>query len=106
MTHPMDETRAERPDDVSLLRGFRLQQAARATPVAEILEDPFLREALHDLVLLMEQQVPDMIGSVLLLDADGVTLHHGAAPHLPDEYCRMIDGSRVGPAAGSCGTAA
>jgi signal transduction histidine kinase len=106
MTHPMDETRAARPDDVSLVRGYRLQQAARVTPVAEILDDPFLREALHDLVLLMEQQVPDMIGSVLLLDADGVTLHHGAAPHLPEEYCRLIDGSRVGPVAGSCGTAA
>jgi GAF domain-containing protein len=29
-----------------------------------------------------------------------------AAPSLPDEYRRAIDGLEVGPAAGSCGTAA
>jgi PAS domain S-box-containing protein len=47
-----------------------------------------------------------MRGSVLILDEDGVTLRHGAAPHLPEAYCRLIDGERIGPAAGSCGTAA
>ena len=65
-----------------------------------------LHDALDRLVLLIEQQLPDMRGSVLLVGADGVTLHHGAAPHLPPAYCQMIDGARIGPAAGSCGTAA
>jgi signal transduction histidine kinase len=63
-------------------------------------------EALESLVLLMEEELPTMRGSVLLLDEDGVTLRHGAAPHLPGDYCRMIDGARIGPRAGSCGTAA
>ncbi len=42
--------------------------------------------------------------SILLLD--GVHLRHGAAPSLPQRYVRSIDGVAVGPAVGSCGTAA
>ena len=37
---------------------------------------------------------------------DGIHLRHGAAPDLPPEYCRAIDGAAIGPCAGSCGTAA
>lgn len=69
-------------------------------------DDPFLHHALEHLVLLMEQQAPGMLGSVLVLNAETATLEHCAAPHLPGEYCRTIDGSRIGPIAGSCGTAA
>jgi PAS domain S-box-containing protein len=48
----------------------------------------------------------EMLASVLLLDADGVHLRHGAAPSLPDSYNRAVDGLAIGPSAGSCGTAA
>ena len=65
-----------------------------------------LREALDSLVTLIERVAPGMRGSVLLLDDDGITLRHGAAPNLPIEYCRLIDGLCIGPIAGSCGTAA
>jgi signal transduction histidine kinase len=47
-----------------------------------------------------------MRGSILLLDDDKVSLRHGAAPRLPAEYRKAIDGSQIGPKAGSCGTAA
>jgi PAS domain S-box-containing protein len=66
----------------------------------------WMRASLDALVRLIERVAPGMRGSVLLLDDDGVTLRHGAAPHLPEAYCRLIDGERIGPAAGSCGTAA
>lgn len=79
---------------------------SQAAPATAASDDTFLRRALDDLVLLIEQQVPGMHGSVLLLERDGRTLRHGAAPHLPPEYCRQIDGAAIGPAAGSCGTAA
>ncbi|MDP1534242.1 MAG: ATP-binding protein, partial [Rubrivivax sp.] len=42
----------------------------------------------------------------LLLDDDGLRLRHGAAPSLPEAYNQAIDGGAIGPAAGSCGTAA
>ena len=65
-----------------------------------------LPEVLECLCRFMEQQFPEMLCSVLLLDAEGSILHHGAAPSLPREYCRAIDGCIIGPNVGSCGTAA
>lgn len=46
------------------------------------------------------------MGSVLLVDADGKHLRHLAAPSLPPAYNAAADGLEIGPAAGSCGTAA
>jgi PAS domain S-box-containing protein len=63
-----------------------------------------LAEVFHALVLAIEAQGNGVIGSLLLLE-DGV-LRHGAAPGLPEVYCRAVDGTPVGPCAGSCGTAA
>jgi PAS domain S-box-containing protein len=53
----------------------------------------------------IEKQHPGLLCSILLLDLDGKTLRHGAAPGLPSEYSRLVDGVQVGPRAGSCGTA-
>ena len=44
--------------------------------------------------------------SILLLDADGQHLRHGAGPSLPLAYCQAIDGLTIGQGVGSCGTAA
>ncbi len=65
-----------------------------------------LSEILTALVRLIESQVPDMICTILLLDEDGVRLRNGAAPNLPPGLSDAIDGSSIGPKAGSCGTAA
>lgn len=46
----------------------------------------------------------DTVTSILLLD--GKTLHHGGGPRLQRTYREAIDGSQIGPKAGSCGTAA
>jgi hypothetical protein len=48
----------------------------------------------------------DLLTSVLLLDASGRRLLHGAAPSLPKTFCQAIDGVEIGPEVGSCGTAA
>ncbi len=65
-----------------------------------------LREVLRHIAQLIEQQIPQCWCSFLLLDKNGVTLRHGAAPSLPAEYNHAIDGITIGPYAGSCGTAA
>ena len=44
--------------------------------------------------------------SFLLFDPQEKQLRHGAAPSLASEYCQAIDGIKVGPSVGSCGTAA
>ena len=65
-----------------------------------------LAATLDALLQVVEAQSPEMLTSILLLDADGVHLHHGAAPRLPADYVRAIDGVAIGPEIGSCGTAA
>jgi GAF domain-containing protein len=64
-----------------------------------------LGEILKRLVLLIEAQSPEMLCSVLLLSDDGNHIRHGAAPSLPEEYVKAIDGAPIGPKNGSCGTA-
>lgn len=65
-----------------------------------------LNITLDTLVWLIEKQCPDMQCSILLLDADGTHMRHGASPSLPEEFTRAIDGAAIGSCAGSCGTAA
>jgi PAS domain S-box-containing protein len=65
-----------------------------------------LEHILTALMRVLEAQSPGMLCSVLLLDADGVHLRHGAAPSLPEDYMRAIDGVAIGEGVGSCGTAA
>ena len=55
---------------------------------------------------MIESQSSDMLCSILLLDAGGTHVRHVAAPSLPPEYLKAIDGFAIGPCAGSCGTAA
>jgi hypothetical protein len=47
-----------------------------------------------------------LLTSILLLDDERRRLRHAAGPSLPASYCDAIDGSEIGPNAGSCGTAA
>lgn len=64
-----------------------------------------LPETLAALLRFVEAQSPGMLGSILLLDEDGVHVRHGASPSLPAEFVAAIDGQPIGPCAGSCGTA-
>jgi two-component system, cell cycle sensor histidine kinase and response regulator CckA len=74
-----------------------LERVAKGAPQSELLEA---------IVHLIEAQAEGMLCSILLFDPRRQTLHHGAAPSLPVEYVRAIDGSSIGPTAGSCGAAA
>ncbi|NBN78037.1 EAL domain-containing protein [Microvirga tunisiensis] len=65
-----------------------------------------LSRVLDCLVRLIEDQFDGLLGSILLLDEDGVHMRHGSAPSLPDAYSARIDGMAIGPKVGSCGTAA
>jgi len=66
-----------------------------------------LETVLDVLVRGVEAQSCDgMMCTVLIFDEAAQCLRHGAAPSLPEEYNRQVDGIRVGPRAGSCGTAA
>jgi PAS domain S-box-containing protein len=63
-----------------------------------------LAEILDSLCRLVETQAGDVLASILLVDGDH--LRHGGAPSLPKAYTDAINGTVIGPSAGSCGTAA
>jgi two-component system, cell cycle sensor histidine kinase and response regulator CckA len=65
-----------------------------------------LSDVLDRLMRLNEFRSEGLLASILLLDPEGKRLRHLAGPSLPREYMRAIDGSPIGPRAGSCGTAA
>ena len=65
-----------------------------------------LAEALGELTRAIEKLAPGMLASVLELDPGGEHLSHGAAPGFPGRNRHAIDGTRIGPNVGSCGTAA
>jgi signal transduction histidine kinase/ActR/RegA family two-component response regulator len=53
-----------------------------------------------------EEESPQALCSILLLDSGRQKLLHGAAPSLPAFYNEAINGVRIGEGVGSCGTAA
>ncbi len=87
----------ERDRIAALLTGQTrlLEMIARGMPLPEILES---------LCTLVERHAPGMLCSILVLEEG--RLRHGAAPSLAPEYCAAVDGLAIGPAVGSCGTAA
>jgi PAS domain S-box-containing protein len=87
----------ERKRAESLLAGEKrvLEMVAKGDSLAEILDS---------LCRFVEEQAGGTLASILLLD--GNCLRHGAAPSLPKPYLEAIEGALIGPAAGSCGTAA
>ena len=65
-----------------------------------------LAQTLAAVCRLYEEQHPHSLCTVLVLDEAGTHVHVGAAPSMPDAFNDAIDGEPIGPAAGSCGTAA
>jgi signal transduction histidine kinase/ActR/RegA family two-component response regulator len=74
-----------------------LERIAGGAPLADVLEE---------IVRLVEGQAPGMCCSILLLDREQRCVRYGAAPSLPPEFNRAIEGAPIGPEVGSCGTAA
>ena len=73
-----------------------LERVAAGDPLAEILAD---------IIGMIEKQASDMMCSLLLVDEAQAVIRHGAAPSLPTDFVRYLDGQRIGPTAGSCGAA-
>jgi PAS domain S-box-containing protein len=61
---------------------------------------------LDALCRVVEELFSGLLASILLLDPNGNRLWHGGAPSLPRGYIDAINGVSIGPAVGSCGTAA
>ena len=53
----------------------------------------------------VEEIAPDVVSSLLYVDASGL-LHPLGGPSLPEDYSKALDGVAIGPDIGSCGSAA
>ena len=86
------------------------QRAQRDQLRSHILEllarEAALPTILHEMVRGVEAANPQMLCSILLLDAQRQCLLTGAAPSLPAAFSAAIHGAAIGPSRGSCGTAA
>ncbi len=53
----------------------------------------------------VEEIAPDVVSSLLHIDADGL-IHPLGGPSLPEDYSRALEGVAIGPDIGSCGSSA
>ncbi len=65
-----------------------------------------IESTLHSIVTSFEDNHPKSLCSILLLDETKQHLHHGASGKLPKSFTDIVDGVKIGPSVGSCGTAA
>lgn len=113
------EARNFSPDDVHFLQSIthilataieRKRSEALVYTQSQVLEQVAfgvnLYEIFNNLCVLLEQQLPGAYCSILVVDRDNQRLRGGAAPTLPEEYAKGVDGLMIGECCGSCGTAA
>ena len=60
---------------------------------------------LDDMARIVEARNPGMRCSILLVDPESKRVRVGAGPSLPQAYNAAVEGLRIGPTVGSCGTA-
>jgi PAS domain S-box-containing protein len=99
MTAETAPARAEGGSDALLESQARvLEMIVRARPLPEVLEA---------LCRIVESHASrEVRAAILLVGPEGRRLWTGAAPSLPDAYCRAIDGIEMAPALGTCCAAA
>ena len=91
---------SERKRGEAVLAGQKrvLELLVRGAPLPDVLD------ALCEVIEGQGQQT--LIATVLLVDEDGQRLRSAAGGRAPVAYARAVDGVRIGPCVGSCGTAA
>jgi PAS domain S-box-containing protein len=92
-------------EDITVRHRAEVMSQTEKDLLAMISRSEPLLEVLNRLVLDMEKLMPGSLCSILFLDDEGKRLFNAIAPHLPQEYTRLVDGAAVGSGVGSCGTA-
>ncbi|MFZ6773400.1 bifunctional diguanylate cyclase/phosphodiesterase [Undibacterium sp. SXout7W] len=78
------------------LRAYMLERITGTSSLSQILDDVVLR---------LEQMIPDSLCSILLLDSEGKRIRLGATPSFPAFFSKAINGEKIGEGVGSCGHA-
>ena len=91
--------------DITERKRLERRERARMDILEKMASGMPLPEVLGTIALDIETETEGALCSILLLDADGRHLRHGASPSLPEFYLQVCDGLEIGPGVGSCGTA-
>lgn len=78
----------------------------RRVGVVNTAGSPTLGETLNGMARIVEAKNPGTRCSILLVTPCGEHVSVGAGPSLPQSYNDAVEGLRIGPTVGSCGTAA
>ncbi len=92
--------------DITESKRFRERQQHHNRVLKLLADKSPLQVVLETMVLDVEAMQPGSLCSILLMDAKGQHIHHGAAPSLPAFFTQALDGVAIGMGVGSCGTAA
>jgi len=80
--------------------------AAEKRTLEMIASGASLAEILESLCETIDGQTRNIKSAVMLMDADGMHLRHAAGPRVPKGWIDAITPLKIGPAIGSCGSAA
>ena len=92
--------------DITATRRSEQLRSARAAVLDGVVASRPLPAILDMVARSLEDLMPEMRVSILLLDAHSARLRVGAAPRLPDFYNAAVDGLPIGDGRGACGSAA
>lgn len=92
--------------DINERKHAEMFEQFRSRVLELLIADLTLKDILEAIVTGLEQFNPDMLGCILLIDAEGKHLLTSAAPSLPTFYNVAVDGTQIGLGVGSCGTSA
>lgn len=93
-------------EDITLRKQAEARDRMRSRALERVAKGASLTAIMEEVIRNVEATDREIACSILLLDDSGERLSIGAAPSLPDFYNEAIDGLRIGPGVGSCGTAA
>ncbi|MBI1879989.1 MAG: PAS domain S-box protein [Chloroflexi bacterium] len=80
--------------DITERRQVEILEKDRNQVLEMVSQNKPLKLVLAALIQLVERQYPELLGTILLM-RDG-RVYHGAAPNLPENFTRMIDGLTFG----------
>ncbi|ODP31864.1 EAL domain-containing protein [Pandoraea sp. ISTKB] len=108
VTNPILDTHGKLVNAVVLFTDItqsKIQEVLQHKALAAMVRDAPLVEVLTLVCRELEQIAPEVMASVVRVDAEG-RLRPQAGPSLPAQYHKTIDGVAIGPNVGTCGTAA
>nr|WP_320199139.1 diguanylate cyclase [Agrobacterium sp. rho-13.3]MDX8308657.1 diguanylate cyclase [Agrobacterium sp. rho-13.3] len=92
--------------DITATKRQETLRRSHAALLEMIVQGDPLPIILDAVVNTVESLLDNLCGSIMLLDEKQAVLRNGAAPSLPENYLSLVDGVKIGPNVGSCGTTA